>query len=130
MKTVIRIESNENGWGIFRNPEEVATTNPSMVIPSIVANHSEFPTPCRDVNQDKKAANIYLDMELDNKTWFCAYKSVEQMLKWLSHSELRGILEMGFTIYKITVTEYQEGEFQTIFTKESIVTKEVISDIF
>ena len=71
-----------------------------------------------------------LDVKKDGKEWFCAFPSLNHMAIWLNHTELYQIVSKGFDIFILKVTEYQEGKNQVIYTKESIKTKDNISQLF
>ena len=79
-----------------------------------------FPTPIMEE----------LDICLDDKEWFCAFKNIKQVKRMFYENELRDIIKLGARIYMIEVSEYQLGRRQIIFTKESIVKKTDISELF
>ncbi len=110
--TVVRIE--KDGTGIFCSQD----TNPTQsAFKSVRIRHNEFDTP--------------FDEGMDfTKDWFCAYKSVEQFQMWIKTEELEFFVEIGFRVYMIEVTNYQVGNFQVIFTKDSVKTKTDITNIF
>lgn len=127
IKTIIRIEHKSDGFGIFRS--KLKDGNPSRVevgggeddiLFELWERHNDFYTPFEDG----------LDIELGFKEWFCAFKSIEQIQQWILPDEFKVLLENDFNILLLTVTEYQEGEHQVIFTKESIVSTQDISTLF
>lgn len=69
-----------------------------------------------------------LFISAQGKKWYCAYKSRESLKHWITGKEREILLENGYRIYKICVGEYWEGECQIIYTKESIIFKEDISE--
>lgn len=133
MKTVIRIEYLD-GWGLFRSylyEHRIKSSKLQKVLSEkklighhmldqILERHQNFNTPYKDS----------LNMYLGDKTWFCAFKSVEQLLQWVTLEELKELQKHDYSIYEISVNEFQEGEHQVVFTKESIITKRNINHLF
>lgn len=128
IKTIIRIEHKSDGFGMFRS-ELDENSMPSRVevgdgendiLSELWLRHNDFNTPYKDK----------LDIELGFKEWFCAFKSIKQIQRWILPDEFKVLLENDFNILLLTVTEYQEGEHQVIFTKESIVSTQDISTLF
>ena len=121
---VIRIE-NKQGVGCF-----VADENKDAysLIPDACDRHfvgkdsykTQFPTP-RQEN---------LNLFKDGYKWFCAFKSIKQLNKLFLPNEIKTLIENEFDIYLLTVSNYQKGRKQIIFTKESIITKENINSLF
>lgn len=115
---IIRIEGTD-GIGIFKS--DLIEYNNTLFW-EIHDSHGSFPTPMEDDLNRKKA----------DKEWFCAYLSVCQLKNWLAFYLLNKLVNLGFTITELTVNEFQKGEFQYLFTKESIlnkvdITKKVLS---
>jgi len=127
MRTVVRIEHEKNGLGMFRSNANYRMGDEFNM------RHSRFPTPYNDtlVGIGKLSThNGYLDIRKDCKAWFCAFKSIEQMNEWVTPEEIKQLLNMGFKVFSITTEVYQEGEYQVIFSKEDIFTKNDITDLF
>ena len=61
-----------------------------------------------------------LDIRKDNKLWYCAYKSIEQLQEWIKPKELKDLIANGYVIKLLDVDEYQYGRDQIIYTKQSI----------
>jgi len=114
-KTIIRVEG-EDGYGMFRDCIGRKYV-PATELPAICMRHQLFNTPYQD------GLNI-----ADN--WFCAYKTIEQLQDWVFTGELKEIIDNGFKVLLLDVTEYQEGTHQVIYTKESIVGMKDISNLF
>jgi hypothetical protein len=129
-KTIIRIEHKSDGFGMFRSKLKDGDDNPSRVevgddeddiLFELGKRHNDgFYTPFGDG----------LDMNLGFKEWFCAFKSIEQIQQWILPDEFKVLLDNDFQILLLTVTEYQEGNHQIIFTKESITSSQDISTLF
>lgn len=116
MKTILRIEL--DGIGIFNNP--LVKKKGFKYWNEMFERHMEFPSPYNDG----------IDLHKEDKEWFCAYKSVEQMQLWLRSEEIKFFIGMGFRFLLLEVEEYQEGEYQIIYTKESIKECKDITAIF
>ena len=61
---------------------------------------------------------------------FCAYKSVDQLKEWITTEEIATLKENNYRIFMLDVTNYHEGKYQVIYTKESIVNTTDITDLF
>lgn len=118
MKTIIRVE-HDNGIGMFTQ-DIFEGKNIMHVAPAASRRHADFNNPHDDG----------LSLIKDGKEWFCAYKSIEQFKKWILPHEAQALLDAGYKIYLLEVGEYQEGEHQIVFTKESIKVKEDMSELF
>jgi hypothetical protein len=64
-----------------------------------------------------------LDPTKDGKEYFCAFKTFDDLKYWIYPDEMEKIKNMGFKIYKISATDIQIGNFQIMYTKESITEK-------
>ena len=116
---VIRIE-HEDGWGMFIDiSEEKPSRKHSVkyICPVIDDRHLLFPLP-----QKEK-----LPMSHE---YFCAYKSVDQLKKWITTEEIAILKENNYKIFMLEVTDYHEGEHQVIYSKKSIVNTTEIIDLF
>jgi hypothetical protein len=125
MIQIIRIEHPSDGYGIFRSIcTEDRKNNRELYDLSLLLydrhGNNAFKTPHED--------NV--DIYEDNKQWFCAYKTIEQLLQWITLEEIKAIIKHGFNILVLEVTEYQEGRDQVIFTKESIQDQRNLNDLF
>lgn len=109
---IVRIEL--NGYGIF-NSCEIPSYHP--VIYNVHERHNEFPNPYQE--------GLKMGSE-----WFCAYKTIEQVQKWIMASEIRYFIELGFKVLLLTVDNYQVGQYQVIYTKDSIKSQEDITSLF
>lgn len=118
MKVVYRVEDSSTGIGMFRN---TLTMNDMYGNTSIGSRHRYFNTPSEDG----------IDVRKDDKIWYCAYKNLETLIDRVTINDLRFLVRLGhanFRAYKIEVREYQEGDHQIIFTKESILEKRDITN--
>lgn len=112
---IYRVE-HQDGKGIFRCCVWKDVQNNTR----IMQRHGSFNTPSLDG----------LDLSKDEKIWFCAYKTKKDLLKWLTITDLTYVVKnLGLRVYRITVKEYQIGEYQVIYPKESILKKEDITNL-
>ncbi len=142
MKTIIRIEHND-GFGMFRknwdnggrffcvsdttegNPFLMSRGVDGWLMDNLWNRHSAhsdcgMPTPYSDG----------IDLDLDDKDWYCAFKSLEEFSEWVKPKEADALTKLDFKILMLDVTEYQEGEKQVAYTKESISSFKDISGLF
>ena len=114
---VFRIED-KNGEGCFTNK---SLRNNSIFKKAIDRHTKDFPTPREEDG---------IDFQFRSGHHYCAYKSEEQLHKWLLPAEIKEMLKAGFKIYCITLSNYLEGEEQVVFLKSDIKGKEDISKRF
>lgn len=117
MKQVIRIQHPDNGVGIFMN--DIKSLR-SMNLLELLQRHQMFNDPYMDG----------LNLHKDGKKYFCAYKTLEQLQEWIMTEEIGVLKKHGFRFLLLEVSDFQEGDFQIIFTKESITNMKDITDIF
>lgn len=121
---VLRIEK-ANGQGMFMG----SAVSAYEIISEACDRHFTYRDDCigeyfpRPEEED-------LDLYKNDKTWFCAFKSIEQLNKLLREDELEKLIDHGFNIYILDVTEYQQSEHQVLFTRESITSKQEINSLF
>jgi hypothetical protein len=125
MVQIVRIEHPTDGKGIFRsNCTNDIINNKQLYNLSLKLcdrhGNDKFNTPRVDG----------IDIEKDNKDWFCAYKTIEQLLEWVTLKEIKMCIKHGFNILLLEVTEYQEGRDQICYTKESIIDQRNLNDLF
>lgn len=119
MAKIIRVESTVNGLGMFIG---TGTNNyvPRWELRSLMRRHKVFNTPQEDG----------LNIEKDNREWFCGYKTVQQFQYWVLKEEIKELVRNGFKVFLIEADDFQVGEHQIIFTKESEIKREDITEIF
>lgn len=116
----IRFENNK-GIGIFRGFNSY-----DYVYEKLIERHCEhFKSPSQDPLVTSSFPNFDSNLNIYalDRQWFCAFKSVEDMHKWIEDDELAYLYDNGFKCYVVEVTEYQIGFQQVIYTKESIVSQ-------
>lgn len=63
----------------------------------------------------------------DNKRWYSGCQDLEQLKHWFSHRDILELNEAGYKLYEFHATQYQNEQYQTIFTRESIITQTEIN---
>lgn len=120
METIIRIEHSD-GWGIFRSifiGDQRSRPCIDTLCPQAMDRHLIFNTPTDD------GYPIY------DKDYFCAYKTLDDMKKWLNSDEIRVLLENGFKVFLLEVSDCFLGKDNAIYKKQDILLKKDISDLF
>jgi len=125
MITVIRIEHPADGWGIFR-------INHSENLEGIKSNHIPELTELYERHNDKLKTPYEdgLNMSLRGHEWYCAYKGIEQIKRWITPEEFKTLYYNGYKILLLDVTNYQEGKDQVVYTKTSVISMKDISELF
>lgn len=116
--TIIRIEHN-CGEGLWKAENQYCEPiwRSFSFQGKLMEKHDAFPTPTQD----------NLTIEGDE---YCAFKSIEQIQQWIEPEWFNEIIEMGFTIWMIDVSECKEGKFQVVFKKENILSRKDITELF
>ena len=124
-KQVLRIE-HSNGWGLFNFTDHPSYSETEGYIydmeetKEMAFRHNKFHTP----------ENDGLSRHASKQDWFCSYKSIEQMQDWILKEELNFLVKnFDLKVYLITVTQWQEGRDQVLYTKESIISKKDITEL-
>lgn len=122
MKTIIRIEHPSDGKGIWRSKDK----DGDKYIDSLSnywdfdARHCKFPNPTYEGDVTGFIAGIH----------YCAFKSIEQLQEWVYKNEIKELLEMGFKVYMLDVSNWLEGNYQICYKKEDILQQKDISELF
>ena len=128
MKTIIRIE-HADGWGMFNSKDtvrfQVGDSSGIKCLNALWKRHSAWNTKGMPIPR-----NDNIDLELKDKEWFCAFRSMEEFKKWVKPVEVKALIKKGFKILLLDVSEYQEGTYQIAYTKESIQSMKDISALY
>ncbi len=123
MRQIIRVE-HEDGYGIFRSRlDDTWKGRPHSVLlqyhryPGFESRHSNFNNPRRD-GLNRSDAD------------FCAFKSIEQIQQWIMPDEFEKLIEDGYKVFLIEVSECQEGRDNILFQKKHELNRKDISKIF
>lgn len=71
-----------------------------------------------------------LNPNKDTKTYYCAFKSITAIKYWIDDAHIIKLKELGFGIYEIHALDYQEGKYQVLYTKESVIKRIDITNEF
>lgn len=112
----IRIEHPNTELGIFRHEVKLQ----DLGLFELLERHQNFPTP----NEERRLYGIF------KKRYKCAFKTVEQLKRWIYSEEIEALLLAGFEVYVMTSKFAIEGDYQIIFDPELVTLKENISDLF
>ena len=122
--TIIRIEHPYTGIGIFRNTGRLSICKKGFK--RLIKRHTDnFAAPRNDTFKDGFKCFYILD-----NNYFCAFKSVEQVKKWITNNEMKRLIKLGYEVLMIEVSECHEGVFQIIYDKANIINTTDITDIF
>lgn len=120
---VIRIEYSD-GKGLWR----ADSGNPFFCIidtakcyNSLEDRHRSFPSPAIDGE---------LSVKFRPGIHFCAFKSIKQLQQWVFPEEMKEIIQLGFRVYLLELSEWLEGEYQIAYDKKCITKKEDITSLF
>lgn len=122
---VIRVEHTD-GNGMFRNSIAPVHEVDNYLMQNMWNRHSTWargggmPTPSND--------NINIGK--DDLDWYCAFRGLEEFNQWVYPEEAKKLIELGYRIYSLEVTNFQIGDKQVVYTKESIIEKNDLSDLF
>ena len=124
MKTIIRIE-HKSGYGIFRAVNRLGnciidSKKAGKTFNKLQIRHFGFPTP----HDDSKINRFIQDNE------FCAFKSIEQVQRWITKDEIIALTKLDFKVLMLDVSECIEGEYQIIYEKENILQSKDITNLF
>ncbi len=113
---LVRIEA-PNGIGMFINDDYKSL---GSLCYDALSRHRLFNVPSADG----------LNLMLYGYKWFCGYKTIEQLKEWLRADEIKTLLNNEYNIFLIDAKQFQIGYHQIIYTKESIVSKININNLF
>lgn len=63
----------------------------------------------------------------DGKDWFSSCSNKEDLLHWYSIEDAKKLLENGFVFTRYLAIDYHEYENETVFLKETSLSREVIN---
>ena len=118
MNTIIRIEHPSDGKGIWRSNTTVYDTLSNIW--EFVSRHRQFPNPTYEGDVTGFIEGIH----------YCAFKSIEQLQEWVYKDEIKELLELGFKVYMLDVSNWLEGNYQICYKKEDILQQKDISELF
>lgn len=57
----------------------------------------------------------------DDKKWFSAVKSLDQLFEWFSELDLMELNNLGYELYEIKCNDYLVNSNEILFTRESVI---------
>lgn len=121
---VLRIETDE-GVGVFKNGIDCAYD----LIPDACNRHFREKSSCYDTYFPIPQEDG-INMEKDSKEWFCSFLSLKQLNELFFPDEIKILLDHGYNIRLLTVTNYQKGNSQVVFTRDSVIKTQTLNSIF
>lgn len=122
MITIIRVE-HTNGWGLWRarlnNNDNNSIIESLDCFQEILDRHSNMPSVKNDPG---------LGSRDDNE--FCAWGSINEFDRWMDRSWIPELVENGFKILLIEVSECRVGKYQVVFKKENVLQTKDITSLF
>ena len=109
----IRLEC-DDGDGIFVKREKGFDLGSLLLGDRIIKAHKNFPTPITEFGDH---------FTEDHR---CAYKSIDQLLQWISLRDLEYLQKFGVVIYQLELDFCLEGEFQICYLEKNIINKKKI----
>jgi hypothetical protein len=133
MKTIIRVEHKESGFGMFRHLNVETGWCANEVVPDLMDRHCNFLGMFEDFQYVYDISKGYVSLEeryAIMKNYHCAYKTLEQFNQWVASDEIRILIDNGFNVLMITVTDFIEGRDQIFYRKVDAVETKIINDLF
>lgn len=120
MISAIRIEHSD-GQGMFTSIHYLTGKCRKTVyefLPSVSERHYAFPCLKKEMHYKNSKDN------------FCAYKTIEQLNEWILPDEITVLIDKGYKIYLLDLSEAIVTDYQVIFKKEHIIHKKDITQLF
>lgn len=115
--TIYRIEHSIDKKGLFTSNYFKLLHHPYM--DELYNRHSLLPTPQLDYKLK------YIDGDE-----YCAFKSIDDLKKWVTNDEMIFLIDRGFKILKLVVMHARIGNSQVLFKKKHIIAEENIANQF
>lgn len=124
-RIVFRIEHSD-GYGYFRSKVN-GVKRPHSIdckerFKELENRHITFNNPFRD--------GPFLEMKFDRDIHVCAYKSLEDLKKFVYPSEIKDLVELGYKVLKITCANPLIGFHQIAYDPKDIIFSEDITNQF
>ena len=115
---VVRIEHPVSGEGFMSAVQGIGCPYKNFSFSQeLLKKFSKFPVP-------------HIDRIRFDENHFCAFKSINQMKYWIPKKWIKEMIDYGFCVYELELSNYQEGEKQVCFKKKSIINKNDITNLF
>lgn len=105
------MEHYSDGKGIFTSHLMQKSFDNGLFDP-LLTRHTIFPAP-----YEEKC----LQQHWIQGTSFCAYNSVDALLRWVTSTEMQELIDMGFKVLQLSVSTCHVSSFQTIYKKKHVM---------
>ena len=117
-KTIIRIEHPDDGFGIWKSCSNGRTRIRSLPCYYEIKDHHEnLPTLSEE--------GITRTNDL-----FCAFRNKRQFNLWINEWWIPELIDLGFKIFELEVSNIIVGDYQVAYRKEDIISKKDITSTF
>jgi len=109
MQNIYRIEHGVTAEGMWHTMDE--TGEQSLVTQLTRQDIAQMPMPDLEIHRAL------------GRQWFSGVPTMEAMEFWFGRKDMLELFALGFEIFKYVVTEWNHLEHETLFTKESVISK-------
>lgn len=113
MNTILRIEHPEDGVGIFMSRNKDVNMSTLGIFPDVISSFEYNSAYIGDINyrhtKMPRASREYSLFQIGKH--YCAYPSVDIMKKWINCTEIKQLIEIGFVVLLLDVTECYISEY-------------------
>ena len=135
MRTLIRIEYPKTGGGLFRAQERITRED---ILNGSDAREGSYYDLIDNSRFDPDIYERHYSMTVASRdcpgfnsgTHYCAYRSLDELSRWMENEWIKDVIEVGFRVYMIEVSECIEGQDQAAFQLCHIISKKDISELF
>lgn len=121
MITAIRIEHPRDGNGIFNAAkDDIPILNELSNCNEFRMRHNKFLTPREDP----------LINRWPNGNEYCAFLSMDQLNHWINKTEMNELIDLGFRVLVIHISECVTGKYQILYTKSNVFHTSDITSLF
>ena len=120
---IVRVEHKIDGKGIFRSQTKKMFYRFERIAKhkNLLQRHVlNFPTP----HKDKGIMGSPYSYE------FCAFKSIDELQRWVTKEEISNLIKKGFKVLIHDVSKCTIGEYQVLFDKNDIRGTTDVSELF
>lgn len=120
---IVRVEHKIDGRGIFRSRTKGGNCRYERIPKhkNLTIRHvSHFPPPHRDKGIMRSPYSYE----------FCAFKSIDELQRWVTKEEISNLIKKGFKVLVHDVSDCTIGEYQVLFDKDDIRDTTDVSELF
>jgi len=127
-RLIVRVEHKSDGFGIFQSMKhDNRRRRPVMRLRTIISGNDLL-----DRHNDKfpdTFTDSYI-LRYPDRDEFHAFKSIEQFQKWVKPNEIMDLINAGFNVLLLSVSDCVVGKHQILYKKENILNSKNISKLF